>query len=432
VRRAVAVIGEHYPEYRSPAAAHTLGKPVWSSEDGPWRGDWEGAAKLARMFNRNYAIGRMTKTIIWSPVTSYYDTLPLPGSGLMRANEPWTGHYAVQPAIWIVAHTTQFAQPGWQYLDGACREIPGGSIVALRSPNRRDFSVIIETMDATNRQTLRLAVEGFPPARPVYLWRSDARAQFEALGEIKPDGGGFTLALEPNTAYSLTTTRGQQRGEYGRVPASQPFPLPHRDHFERYAAGAMPRYFSDQAGVWEVVRRADGRGKALRQVLPQKGIEWHFHKDPTPQTFLGDPSWRDYEVRADVRLEAAGFACLYGRVSLIPQRPEPPGGYCLKVQHDGRWELLAPIQKRGDKPGENKSANLDGPPLAQGRVPFNLNAWHALQLRMAGPEISVVIDGQQVAVVQDATHAAGQAGVGSGWQAVEFDNFQALPVSAKP
>ena len=54
----------------------------------------------------------------------------------MRANEPWSGFYEVQPALWATAHTTQFTRPGWVYLDGsACSQLPGGgSCVTLKSP----------------------------------------------------------------------------------------------------------------------------------------------------------------------------------------------------------------------------------------------------------------------------------------------------------
>jgi galactosylceramidase len=90
---------------------------LWSSEDGPWRGTWYGASILAKIYNRNYIDGKMTKTVIWSPVSSYYENLPLPNSGVMKANTPWSGHYEVQPALWATAHTTQFAKPGWKYID---------------------------------------------------------------------------------------------------------------------------------------------------------------------------------------------------------------------------------------------------------------------------------------------------------------------------
>ena len=77
LRTAVAAVGVHYRESRSPAAAQSLGCPLFSSEDGPWSGDWNGAMRLARMINRNYVTGKFTKTEIWSPVTAYYDSLPL-------------------------------------------------------------------------------------------------------------------------------------------------------------------------------------------------------------------------------------------------------------------------------------------------------------------------------------------------------------------
>ena len=76
---AVDVIGAHYVSqinYDSTPEVRATGKPLWSSEDGPWRGDWTGAAYLAKTFNRNYITGKITTTEVWSPVSSYYDVLP--------------------------------------------------------------------------------------------------------------------------------------------------------------------------------------------------------------------------------------------------------------------------------------------------------------------------------------------------------------------
>src|SRR2546430_2118432 len=168
-------VGAHYPECESTAQAKALGKPLWSSEDGPWHADWASAMALARSYNRNYVVGKMTKTEIWSPVTSYYDNLPVPGSGLMRANTPWSGHYQVSPAIWVTAHTTQFAQPGWKYLDGACVRIEGGSVVALKSPGGEDYTLVIETTDAADPQTLSFRVEGDLGRKPLHVWRTNVK-----------------------------------------------------------------------------------------------------------------------------------------------------------------------------------------------------------------------------------------------------------------
>src|SRR5262249_35245259 len=112
---AVDVVGMHYPSDPQPFQIPG-NKRVWATEAGPWRGDWIGAQYLAQIYN-SYYFGKITRTEVWSLITSYYDFLPTPHSGLMYANTPWSGSYDVQPAIWATAHTTQFAQPGWQYID---------------------------------------------------------------------------------------------------------------------------------------------------------------------------------------------------------------------------------------------------------------------------------------------------------------------------
>jgi len=422
--KAVDIVGVHYAGCdngthkvwgRSTPAAIDCGKPLWASEDGPWRGDWIGAGLLAKTYNLNYIHGRMTKTIIWSLVTSYYDNLPLPGSGVIKANTPWSGHYEVQPALWATAHTTQFAPPGWKYLDGAgCGVLAGGgSYVTLKSPDSRDYSIIVETLDAQAKQQITFKIAGGLPGSALHVWRTDAQQQFIRQNDIAPAGGGFTVTLDPGCIYSLTTTTGQSKGS-AAAPPRAPFPEKYREDFESYAAGVAPRYLTDQAGVFEVVRRSDGKGHSLRQVVPAKGIEWPFHLNPFPETFLGDLDWENYQVSADVLIEKAGFVSLFGRVGKVPQNQNPPKGYWLKVRDDGMWQLLA----------ESKV-------LKDGQAAFGADKWHALRLRFRDNTIQVFIDDTEVAKVQDDTFRFGQAGFGCGWHAAQFDNF-AVQVDEHP
>ena len=44
--RAVQVIGTHIRNFQSRPAARSLGKPVWSNEDGPWSGNWSQCGPL--------------------------------------------------------------------------------------------------------------------------------------------------------------------------------------------------------------------------------------------------------------------------------------------------------------------------------------------------------------------------------------------------
>jgi hypothetical protein len=403
----VQIIGAHYPKFKSTANAQTSGKPIWSSEDGPWKGAWAAGMELARMYNRNYIEGRMTKTIIWSPVTSYYDNLPIPSSGVMRANRPWSGHYEVEPALWATAHTTQFAAPGWQYLDGACALLPaGGSVVALKAPDRADYSLVIETTDAKTPQELTLEVLGGLPAPLLHVWRSTAAEQFEKLPDLSALENRYTFALPTGCIFSVTTTIGQQKA-VPTPPPDQPFPLPYLETFEGYAVGATPRYFADQAGIFEVVKRGAGGGQCLRQIVKNKGIEWPFHLNPWPETFLGETNWMDYEISVDTLLEPReGFVSLFGRVGAIPQKAEPPNAYWLKVDHAGNWEL-----------GIAKAI------LASGGSNFRGGRWQNLGLRFSGKQITVLINRRTAGQIEDASYPAGMVGVGCGWHGARFDNL---------
>ena len=409
---AVQVVGAHYPHSKSTAEALQTGKPLWASEDGPWRGDWAGACKLARAFNRNYIEGKMTKTIIWSLITSYYDLLPLPNSGPMMAKEPWSGHYEVQPALWAIAHTTQFAHPGWRYIDSGCGPLAGGgSCVALRGPLRAgDFSVVIETIDAPAPQTLRMVVGEGLSKKALHVWRSTALSQFKRLADVPRVGGGFTVTLEPGVIYSFTTTSGQQKGE-AVSPLPAEFPCPYFEDFETSPVGKYARYFSDQGGVFEVAKRPEGEGRCLRQTIPRRGIDWHFHPTPEPYTLIGSAHWRNYEVAVDACIEDSGYVSLGGRVMASLQNAQPAKGYRMELTADGKWRLCG-------------FTNL----LAQGRASIRAGEWHNLKLRFSGSRISGLIDGVEVAAVFDSACRRGMAALGTGWNCAMFDNFSVRPI----
>ena len=441
LKNAVHALGVHYPDGRSTPAAQRCGRPLWASEDGPGRPwDWAGACFLAKALNRNYVTGRMTKTIVWSLIAAYYDSLPAPGSGPIKANMPWSGHYEIHPALWIIAHTTQFTQPGWQYLDGACGLLKGGgSYVCLRSPgaghglrkedspifggaNMRtirgaktetvsDYSLIIETIDAKTPQTVSFRTTGGLATGPLHVWRSNRGSQFDRQPDFSPTTDAATLVLEPGSVYSLTTTAGQRKGKI-EIPPAREFPLPYRDDFQSYQAGRIPRYFSDQGGAFEAADRPGG-GKCLRQVITRRGVDWHFHPTSDPYTIIGSSRWRDYEVRCAVNVEKSGYAALFGRITNSPQSADPPKGYWLRAGTDGHWELKAFSRT-----------------LAAGEVSFGADRWHELALRFTGPRITALVNGREVESLDDRTFACGMAGLGTGWNRATFADFEVRSVSS--
>jgi hypothetical protein len=412
----VYAIGVHYPGweiyhgkdiFKSPPEAKDLGIPLWAIEDGSAGGQWDGAVKLARSFNRNYVIGRMTKTVIWSLVTSYYANLPVPNSGPMKANEPWSGHFEIQPAVWAIAHTTQFTRPGWQYLDDACTTLDGGSVAALRSPDKKEVTLVIETVDAVAEQ--KLSIRSKFSADTLHVWRSTEQSQFDRLEDLKSNDGTFTISVLPKAIYTLTTTTGQRKAS-PESPPSRDFLLPCTDDFESYPSGKTPKYFSDQGGEFETAKRADGSGLALAQVIAQRGIDWNAHPTPEPYTMLGSSKWRNYEVRCDFSLEQ-GYAAIFGHIMSSPQSPDPPAGYWLKIDVAGNWQLKAA-----------------GDTLASGRISFDPGKWHSMSLKFADQTLSAAIDGIQVFSSQDHRFPAGMVGLGTGWNQAIFDNFSVKPV----
>lgn len=408
---AVAVIGEHYPRFMTSEAARASGRRLWSNEDGPWNGTWSGAQTLAKMYNRNYIIGKMTKTIIWSLITSYYDNLPLPGSGLMKANMPWCGAYEIQPALWATAHTTLFAQPGWKYLAGdACSMLPGdaGSVVSLLSPDGKDISLIVETVDRNQFLGLEVRLPSAFASRTFNVWRSDANEQFIQCSTLTPQAGVITVDLAPQTIYSISTTAGQRKTA-PVMPVPKPFPSPYRADFEDRKTGQLPHYCSDQAGIFEVVQRSDGQGQCLQQVVTRRPIEWQY--TPDPMTLLGEMGWQDQTVTVKTRLpsitmDTNGFVAVLARLGKQKQRCKSWNGYAWRLYADGSWELRA---------RENK--------LAQGKVAVPGDAWHELCLSVKGRRLTGVIDGKVLCEIEDSSCSAGMVGLGSGWHQAQFDDL---------
>src|ERR1051325_696358 len=190
-----------------------MGVPIWASEDGPAGTDWNAALRLAALLNRNFITGQITKTEIWSLIAAHYPSVRHSDNGLMRANSPWSGAYSVSPALWAIAHTTQFTRPGWRYFgeQGCGLLSDGGSWVALLSEDKENFSIIIETSTAKAVQKLTFQLEGGLSTKAITIWKSVAADFFKNDGEILMDSNSISFVARPECIYSLTTTKGQTK-----------------------------------------------------------------------------------------------------------------------------------------------------------------------------------------------------------------------------
>lgn len=422
LNNAVDVIGVHitwtspWSETQTPmpAAAANSGKLIWDTEEhiynnGPYVG-FDGALSMIDAVNSNYIGMKITKTIFWYLIAAIYPIEGWYDISEGTASEPWSGHYTLDPKIWAYAHYNQFVNIGWQFLDSACRTIGSsnadGTVCALKSPDNKDFSIIIETKGCTANKTLTFNISGgLPTTRALCVWQSTATAQFVRQADITPANGSFTITVAPHSIVSISTTTGQQKGSYA-IPASKPFPFPYYENYDHYTDpklfGYMPYYDVDQSGVFEVTNRPDGAGKCLRQVLTTWATGWGGQW--RPNSILGDANWTDYEVSADVFFDNGGWAGVMGRVS------SPTSGYYLILQPSGAWALYE-----------------SGNSLSSGQATLT-GQWHNVKLRFQGSAITGFIENKQVTSVNNTSHTRGMVALYTGdpngtWNTAMFDNL---------
>jgi O-glycosyl hydrolase len=419
---AIDIVGAHGPGWGGypTADAMALGKPLWDSE-----GHFDEKLpfnQMARNINRNYAGGKVTAAIYWPIVSAIYDNLPYDNIGLIKCNQPWSGHYVVTPSVWAMAHTAQFTQPGWQYIDGASgyfnEDTTGthGSFVTLKSPDNKDYSVIIETVQAERPQLVQFSVKGFSRAA-VHLWLTDFTSSnssdwFVKQPDLVLDRDRFSLTIQPGFVYTLTTTTGQAKGS-AAPPVSAPFPVPYGDNFEGYSVGKLARDFSDMYGAFETSNCAGGRkGICLSQVVPEEPIAWKKTSN-RPFTIVGDLDWSDYRISSDILLEQPGAVDLIGRLSGM-SGADTPNSYVLRVTDSGSWS----ISKTSTKQPEAV--------LVSGNVnPLGVGVWHAISLEFHGASITASIDGSTLQAVSDSSYSQGMAGLGVvAYALAQFDNFK--------
>lgn len=407
--------------------ADSLGKPIWNTEDHIYKRGFDCLISIVECFNRNYIESGATKVVNWYDIGGVYPLEPYSEEPpMVLAQEPWSGHYSVRDNLWGYAHYGQFTEVGWRYLDDGCAKLAGGgSAVTMVAPDKGNYSVIIETKDAKQPQTLRFKLKGGLPRKPLCVWRSTADNEFARQDDITPRGGQFTMTVLPGAVYSISTTTGQQKGSFDSVPRSQSFPLPYTDSFDQYAKpaewGYLPHYTADIIGSFELAERPTHDGMCLRQTVGQAANSWA--PDWNYYTILGDSAWTDYEVSADLWLNPGDEGGLMGRICNVGTGYGiTPKGYYLKLSADGWCRLVltrgagrnveegdaeqqALLKKLKMEPGGETvldSARLSQPTRAR---------WVKLALRFEGDSITAYADGQPVLHANIGLYRKGMAGL---------------------
>ncbi|KAL6105059.1 galc [Pungitius sinensis] len=432
----VEAIGAHYPGTNSVKEALKTQKKLWASEDYSTFNDEVGGGCWARILNQNYVNGLITATISWNLVASYYEDLPFSRDGLMTAEEPWSGNYVVESPIWITAHTTQFTQPGWTYLQTVGHLAQGGSYVAL-TDGKGNLTVVIETMTHDHSVCIRpplppfnvtsqnatFQLEGsFASIKELQVWRSQFNFKtkkssfFEKLPPQKLLNGLFTIKLAEDEVYTFTTIPTGQKGSYPAPPPSARFPKVYKDDFNvRTPPFSEAPNFADQTGVFEYYVNMSDPGPhvfTLRQVVTERPVTWVADADQTISV-IGDHQWENLTVTCDVFMEhdETGGVFVAARVDKGGQSVRSARGVFFWVFADGTYKVTS------DLAGQTV--------LAEGKSGTRAHGWHTLSLTVAGSYASGRLNGYPLwknAVVLAPKN--GWAAIGTHtFELAQFDNF---------
>lgn len=432
------------------ALATKLGKPIWNTEEHVYRKGYDCLISIVDDFNKNYIISGATKVINWYDIASVYPLEPYSyDPAMLIAREPWSGNYEVREALWGYAHYGQFTEVGWLYLDEGCKMLnDGGTMITMKNPTTGDYSIILETKDAKANQIVNVKVTKGMSKKNLCVWRSNEKEQFVQLADITPKNGKYTLTLEPNSVYSISTVKGQQKGSFADIPQAKSFPIPYSDNFDEYTHpeqwGYLPHYTADLIGAFELTERPDHKGQCLRQVVGEHtnswAPEWHYY------TIIGDSTWHDYQISADVYLNPQDEVALMGRLCDVGSGYGIAAkGYYVKLDDKGNCSLVItrgkPDKKElvGDAEQQalitaNNDNEVGGERMMASKKVDGIAAcqWHNLKLRFEGNNIFGYVDGKEVVCSTNGQYLRGMAGLMAPMQQHRistpyFDNLEIIP-----
>ncbi len=431
----VDIIGVHYSCHggdggnadscHSTAEGVESKKPLWDSENGS-QDDDSGAPALIRAIIRGYIDARMTALLNWPLIAAITPNLPYPTTGLMVASQPWSGHYTLGKSLWAVAQLTQFAQPGWQFLDHASGYLgnnrTNGSYISLCSPDGANYSTIIETTTAVTASRVTLSFGDNLVGKRVSVWATNLNSpaekdHFVHMTDLPRDGTGHVeFNLQPGYIYTFSTLSAAGKGT-ATAPEGHFLALPYRDNFDRYQVGQEARYISDMQGAFEVQPCASDRpGRCLQQMAPTKPIEWQDDSDAF--ALVGDPSWTNYAVSVDIELAKPGVVELIGRAGTQKRPQSHQQGYYFHISDTGAWTIF-----KSDAEGKHT-------PLASGSTKvLGVGQWHRIGLTLNEETITAILDGLNVTVLKDSSYTSGQFGMGiTSYDNDQFDNLSVVPI----
>ncbi|MBO0608646.1 hypothetical protein [Myceligenerans salitolerans] len=513
----VDALGYHYDIEGGPNVTRLnkeFGKPILYSEavapmiDPQYRvnaeperggiGGTVGAADIADRFINAYRWSgagdhpaHMTTFLFQPAVSAMYEGQQYSPKHLIRASDPWSGYWEGDIGISTVRHFHQFAEHGWEYVEGATggdgTKGDGGTnvdtstrtVMTLRSPEGEAGEPELTQVHANNTATARYfevkVADLGRSGRPLHAWETtgpEAGERYDAdyfqnIGHYAPvrtetiDGTEhdvYRVKVEPYSILTLSTlprgvdgtTREYTPGDYASEAEDEILGLPYRDDFEyddyrktvvggermSYVErrGGMPRYTADQDGAFEVVETGERRrGNVLRQQIhaENRGFTWNVWGDGRQDVLQ---SAAPSTVLGDHRW-ADYTATIDFRLDDVVRDASLPNFAGLGVrQVYARGGDQATYATRVHADGRWELRKLDTV-VASGTVDgFDAEAWHTLSVEARENVITARLDGELLKQWVDPAAnpvLAGRVSLVSGFYNTQYDKLAITPIKGQ-
>ncbi len=390
LRNAVDIIGLHYTTYGDENTEKLFaeyGKEVWYSEGIAPSNIPELSAKsdMSGFAGRNSAVdtanriinswfnGKMTMYEFQPAVAAYYDGSCYYPKHILKANEPWSGHYEIGAGLYMAMHFTRFIGENWHPVCSACFgdgtenhhiENTTANYLTMMPEDCSEFTTIV-TNDSDISRCYRITFEGCDFSdRIISVVQTggiiggivSGQKLFSLISTETFNDDSFEITVQPHSIITVTTlnTAFVENIPFGNSdsPDRKRLTLPYTDDFscdesnaDFYAErGFAPLYTTDQGGAFELCRDS-GRGhleqKITKDIIPEN---WRFRGTPEPITCLGDDSWANYTASVKMKLSCnesenyAGIGVRYN--SAVACEVTSNCGCALKLFGDGKWEFL--------------------------------------------------------------------------------------------
>ncbi|MCB7137436.1 hypothetical protein [Cellulosimicrobium marinum] len=428
----------------------------------------------------------MTSFLFQPAVSAMYEGTQYSPKHLVRASDPWSGYYEGGVGVATVRHFHQFAESGWEYVEGATygdgTKGDGGTNVdtstrtymTLRTPAAEGGEPDVTQVHANNTRTARhfeVKVANLGEPRPLTVWETrgpDAGEEYDAnwlrpTGYVEPvrtetvDGTEYAVYQVEIAPYSIQTlstlpqgvhgtTEAYDRADYASPAQDTALELPYTDDFE-YAdyptteingvemgyverRGGSPRYTADQNGAFEVVEGDGERGNVMVQQIhaDNRGYTWDV--------------WGSHEQD---RVSTAPPATVLGDHAWANYTASVDFRLDTQVR-DASLENFAGLGVRQHVPAGQDLATYTARVHADGTwqlrklntvvssgtvAGFDADAWHALSVEARDNVITVTLDDAPLTRYVDASRnpmMTGRISIVSGYYNTQYDDLAVTPI----